>query len=47
MEKMIGPGAWWAMKDRGGVCGRVIEGGILRVGDEVNIDTNTEAQRKD
>jgi MOSC domain-containing protein YiiM len=37
MEKMIGLGAWWAMKDRGGVCGRVIEGGVLRVGDEVNV----------
>ena|SRR5579862_5760035 len=40
METMIGPGAWWAMKERGGVCGRVIEGGVLRVGDEVVISEN-------
>lgn len=37
METMIGPGAWWAMKERGGVCGRVIEGGILRAGDDVAV----------
>lgn len=37
METMIAPGAWWAMKERGGVCGRVIEGGVLRVGDEVTV----------
>jgi len=35
MESAIGPGAWWAMNNRGGVCGRIIEGGILRPGDEV------------
>lgn len=35
METMIGRGAWWAMKMRGGVCGRVIEGGVLRIGDDV------------
>jgi MOSC domain-containing protein YiiM len=37
MEKMIGRGAWWAMKERGGVCGKVIEGGTLRPRDHVSI----------
>ena len=37
MERMIGPGAWWAMEKRGGICGRVIEGGILRPGDAISV----------
>jgi MOSC domain-containing protein YiiM len=32
MEKMIARGAKWAMETRGGICGRVIEGGVLKVG---------------
>ncbi|HYG73890.1 MAG TPA: MOSC domain-containing protein [Planctomycetota bacterium] len=35
METMIGRDAKRAMKNRGGICGRVIEGGILRPGDTV------------
>ena len=37
METMVGPGAWRAMEQRGGICGRVIEGGILRAGDPLLI----------
>ena len=37
MEIMIGPGAWWAMKDRGGICARVLEGGVLKVGDALEV----------
>ena len=35
MEVKIGAGAQEAMLNRGGVCGRVIEGGVLRPGDPV------------
>jgi len=35
MEVKIGPGARLAMADRGGICGRVVEGGTLRPGDPV------------
>jgi len=37
METMIGPDARRAMKLRGGICGRVIEGGVLRPGDAVTV----------
>jgi MOSC domain-containing protein YiiM len=36
MEAKIGPGAQAAMAGRGGVCGRVLEGGTLRPGDPVS-----------
>jgi MOSC domain-containing protein YiiM len=35
MEAKIGSGAQAAMAHRGGVCGRVLEGGVLRPGDPV------------
>jgi MOSC domain-containing protein YiiM len=35
MEKTIGAGACAALEGRGGICGKVIEGGVLKVGDEV------------
>lgn len=35
MERTIGPGARLAMAAHGGVCARVVEGGTLRVGDQV------------
>lgn len=35
MEVTIGPGAMAALADRGGICGRVIEGGVVRPGDPV------------
>jgi MOSC domain-containing protein YiiM len=37
METMIGPGAWSAMENRGGICARVLEGGILRPGDTIEV----------
>ncbi|HKA13168.1 MAG TPA: MOSC domain-containing protein [Candidatus Dormibacteraeota bacterium] len=39
MERTIGPGARLAMATRGGICARVLEGGTLRVGDQVVIET--------
>jgi MOSC domain-containing protein YiiM len=38
MEVKIGPGAREAMHDRGGVCGRVLEGGVVRPGDPVTVE---------
>jgi MOSC domain-containing protein YiiM len=37
MEDKIGPGAQAALKQRGGIVGRVIEGGVLRPGDQVTL----------
>jgi MOSC domain-containing protein YiiM len=37
MESAIAPGAWWAMTDRGGICGRVLQGGRITVGDSIQI----------
>jgi MOSC domain-containing protein YiiM len=37
MERTIGPGAQAALANRGGVCGRVLEGGIVRPGDPVRV----------
>ena len=39
MEKAIGKGAWWAMESRGGICGRVLEGGLLKPGQSVEIES--------
>jgi MOSC domain-containing protein YiiM len=38
MNGKIGPGAQAALADRGGVCARVLAGGILRVGDPVAVE---------
>ena len=38
MEVKIGAGAQAAMGDRGGVCGRVVEGGTMRPGDPVAVE---------
>lgn len=40
MEAKIGPGARQAMHDRGGVCGRVLEGGAIRPDDLVIVEEN-------
>jgi MOSC domain-containing protein YiiM len=37
LETKIGPGARAAMETRGGVCGRVIEGGVLSPGDSISM----------
>src|SRR5262249_38221383 len=39
MESVIGAGAQRALAGRGGVCGRVLEGGVIRPGDPVAIDS--------
>lgn len=35
LERSIGPGALAALREHGGVCGRVLEGGVVRPGDAV------------
>jgi MOSC domain-containing protein YiiM len=37
METAIAPGAWWAMEQRGGIIGRILKGGEMKVGDTVEI----------
>jgi MOSC domain-containing protein YiiM len=42
IERLTEPGMTRALRDRGGICARVIENGTVRVGDEVEVLRPTE-----
>ena len=38
LEQRLGPGTFQAMRGHGGITARVIEGGIIRLDDEVRVE---------